>query len=231
MGAVGCTLTKLVPALTATGEYRSSQEESLLIGQILEGRKDLFGDLLQPHLTAVLRLVRAKMRNDSEADDVIQQTILKAFTRLEQFRFEASFKTWLIRIAIREVLQWRRSRAPTRFLALDQFALAQLQVTDQAASPLKQCECRETVGLFHRALARLPQKYRVMIHLRDLEGFSISETARLLHLSVPAAKTRHRRARLQMVRFLVASRARPIHDSPPLRSALSLRVSHSPLAY
>jgi sigma-70-like protein len=104
MGAVGCTLTKLVPALTATGEYRSSQEESLLIGQILEGRKDLFGDLLQPHLTAVLRLVRAKMRNDSEADDVIQQTILKAFTRLEQFRFEASFKTWLIRIAIREVL-------------------------------------------------------------------------------------------------------------------------------
>ena len=86
-------------------EHRSHAEETVLIGQILVGRKELFDDLLEPHLTSLFRFVRSRMGSDSEAEDVIQVTILKAFTHLAKFRFEASFRSWLIRIAINEVAQ------------------------------------------------------------------------------------------------------------------------------
>jgi RNA polymerase sigma-70 factor (ECF subfamily) len=64
----------------------------------------------------------------------------------------------------------------------------------------------ETIELFHRALGKLPEKYQLVIRLRDLEDLSISETAQMLRLSVPAVKSRHHRARLQIVRFLAATR-------------------------
>jgi RNA polymerase sigma-70 factor (ECF subfamily) len=181
--------------MTAESRVRSSQEEALLIGQVLEGRQDLFCDLLRPHLPVLPRVVRAKMQNDPEAEDVVQPIVLKAFARLDRFRFEASFRTWLTRIAINEVLQWHRGPVASRFFALEQSALAELQIVDQAFSPLKEYERCETARLVRGALAKLPEDYRVMIRLRDLEGRSVAETARLLRLSVPAAKTRHYRAR------------------------------------
>jgi RNA polymerase sigma factor (sigma-70 family) len=127
--------------------YQSSQEEARLICEVLEGRKDLFGDLLQPHLTSLLHFVRAKMRYDSEADDIIQTTVLKALTRLDQFRFEATFRTWLMAIALKEIQDWRRRRVHSRFVILDPAALSQLPIADQGASPLRECQRRETVGL------------------------------------------------------------------------------------
>jgi DNA-directed RNA polymerase specialized sigma24 family protein len=69
--------------MTAESRVRSSQEEALLIGQVLEGRQDLFCDLLRPHLPVLSRVVRAKMRNDPEAEDVVQQIVLKVFASLD----------------------------------------------------------------------------------------------------------------------------------------------------
>jgi len=185
--------------------YQSSQEEARLICEVLEGRKDLFGDLLQPHLTSLLHFVRAKMRYDAEADDIIQTTVLKALTRLDQFRFEATFRTWLMAIALKEIQDWRRRRVHSRFVILDPAALSQLPIADQGASPLRECQRRETVGLFHTALDQLPEKYQLVIRLRDLEDLSLCEIAQKLRLSVPAVKSRHHRARLQIVRFLAAT--------------------------
>jgi len=142
-------------------EHRTNyrwEKEGQLIAQIVAGRKDLFTALIEPHRAPLFRLIRAKLGNDFESDDVIQQTILKAFTRLGQFRFEASFRTWLIRIALNEVVQWHRKRLSTRLLVLDHSALAQLPIADQTASPLKQCERREAAGLFRKAYAMLPGK-------------------------------------------------------------------------
>src|SRR5215472_15655066 len=219
MGLTACTLMNAAPALPPVGcHYRESGEEDQLIAQILEGRKDLFGALLQPHLRVLFRVVRAKMKCDPEAEDVVQTSIVKAFTRLEQFRFEGSFRCWLLGIAIHEVLQWNRRRVPRRLLALDPGALAQLQVADRTASPLTQFQRREMAGLLHVALARLPKKYQQIIQLRDLEELTIRQTAQLLRLSIPAVKTRHRRARLEMVRFLAATRRtsaiRPLNGEP-----------------
>ena len=85
-------------------------EEALLIHQVLAGQQDRFQELLQPHMSVVLRTVQTKMRNSAEVDDVIQETLLKALTRLAQFRFEAGFRAWLVQIAINESRQWYRRR-------------------------------------------------------------------------------------------------------------------------
>ena len=183
----------------------SNQEEVRLICKVLEGRKDLFDDLLQPHLTALFRFVRAKMRHDPEADDVIQSTMLKAYLRLEQFRLEASFRTWLMAIAVNEILQWRRKRVGSRLLTVRPMTLSQLPIADQGASPLRECQRLELAAMLHRALGKLPEKYQLVIRLRDLQDLSFSETAAVLRLSIATVKTRHRRARLQMIRFLRCS--------------------------
>ena len=185
-----------------TSKREVNQEEIRLVCKVLEGRKDLFDDLLQPHLTALFRFVRAKMRHDPEADDVIQSTMLKAYLRLEQFRFEASFRTWLTAIALNEILQWHRKRVGSRLLTVRPMTLSQLPIADQGASPLRECQRLELAALLHRALGKLPEKYQHVIRLRDLQDLSLSETAAMLRLSIATVKTRHRRARLQMQRFL-----------------------------
>ena len=177
-------------------------EEGALIRKILCGRKDLFGELIAPHLTTLLRIVGATIGGHLEVEDIVQQTALKAFTHLRQFRFEARFSTWLIRIGLNEVRTWRRKCASSRLLALDLPTLTQLPVADQRHSPLIECQRNEASLRLRAALAWLPEKYRIVILLRDLEDLSIGEVAQRLGLTIPAVKTRHMRARQKMAKFL-----------------------------
>jgi RNA polymerase sigma-70 factor, ECF subfamily len=186
----------------------SNENEAFLVRQVLTGRKERFWELLQPHIAVLSHIVRGQIRNDSEAEDVVQDTLLKAYTRLGQFRFEASFRTWLIQIAINESRQWYRRGLRSRLPSFDQSPVAENQIVDDVPSPLDECERQEMIRSLHRALANLPEKYQSVIRLREFEYLSISETARSLHLSVSAVKSRHRRGRLLMTRFLVAGRVR-----------------------
>jgi RNA polymerase sigma-70 factor, ECF subfamily len=189
-------------------------EEGALIRKILHGRRDLFGDLIAPHLTTLLRFLTATIGDRADVEDIVQQTALKAFTHLDQFRFEARFSTWLIRIGLNEARTWKRKCASSRLLALDLPALTQLPVADQGHSPLVDYQRSEASARLRAALARLPEKYRIVILLRDLEDLSISEVAQRLVLTIPAVKTRHMRARQKMAKFL-----RPLSQSqPPMRA-------------
>jgi RNA polymerase sigma-70 factor, ECF subfamily len=205
MGTVACNLDKVspIPALLAV------HKEASLIRQILGGRRDLFDDLIEPHLRALWRAVQAKMGNDVDIDDVVQQAVFKAFTHLEQFRFEAGFRTWLIRIALNEVAQNWRKRFPSRSVVLDGLAVAETLVTDPKDSPFNVCARRQTSRLIRIALASLPEEYRVVVRMRDLEERSISEVAEMLCLTVAAVKTRHHRGRLRMAKFLSRTRRHP----------------------
>jgi RNA polymerase sigma-70 factor, ECF subfamily len=180
----------------------SGSEETVLIGRILAGRKDLFDELLKPHLAPLWRVVQAKMGTNTDVEDVVQQTLLKAYLHLEQFRSEARFSTWLIRIALREILQRHRLRWSSLLVALDPPALCRFQGSDETASPYKQLERMETNNLQRKAIAELPEKYQALIVLRDMQGVSVRDAARLLGMTVPAVKTRHRRARLKMAHSL-----------------------------
>ena len=171
----------------------------MLIDRILTGRIDAFADLVQPHLTSLNRFAQHKLQHDSEAEDVVQQSILLALSHLGQFRREASFSTWLHAIAINEVCRLRQRQASPHVPLREPVAV---DVVDPGHSPYTQCEQRERAERLHKALSKLPEKYRLMIQLRDLSELSIDETAQSLSLSNSAVRTRHHRARRLLVRSL-----------------------------
>jgi RNA polymerase sigma factor (sigma-70 family) len=146
------TITYSVGTALANPYIGNEHKDASLIRQILTGRKDLLGDLVKPHIEPIRRCVRAKMGNDPDVEDVVQQTIFKAFTHLDQFRFEACFKTWLTRIALNEVAQSWRRRVSGRWIGLEDSAQTVLQVTDPSDSPLRAYERSQTAKLLQRAL-------------------------------------------------------------------------------
>jgi RNA polymerase sigma factor (sigma-70 family) len=180
----------------------TGMDEAALIRKIVGGHRHLFGDLIAPHVTALSRMIRLTIGGHTEVEDIVQQTILQAFTHLAQFRFEAGFKTWLIRIGINEARQWRRKYPPSRFLAFTPRAFSELPIADQSCSPFIECLRRETDAQLGVALAHLPEKYRNVVLLRDLEGLSISEAAMRLGLTRAAVKSRQFRARRKVAEFL-----------------------------
>jgi RNA polymerase sigma-70 factor (ECF subfamily) len=189
-------LDKLPPILDESDAGR----DAVLIREILAGRRELFGDLIKPRLDAVWRIVRARMGNDPDIDDVVQQAVVKAFIHLEQFRFEAAFKTWLIRIARNEIVQtWRKRLRP---VTVELSVVGAILATDVKDSPFSSCARCEAAGLVETALAVLPVKYRQVIRLRDFEEHSVTDVAEALCITTAAVKSRHHRARLRMAKVL-----------------------------
>jgi RNA polymerase sigma-70 factor (ECF subfamily) len=196
-----------------------AHEESLIDGTLL-GRHDAFMDLIQPHLGALTRLARVRLHNQTEAEDVVQQSVLWAFMHLRKFRREASFKTWLSAIAGNETLRTLERRTSLRIQPLQD----RTGYADPSSSPHVECEKREEVQRLRRALLRLPEKYRVIIQLRDLSELSVEETARALSLTSAAVRTRHHRARKLLSLYLSPARRRPVASSAPARLALRMHA-------
>jgi RNA polymerase sigma-70 factor (ECF subfamily) len=183
------------------GPAPSRQEvDDRLIASVLQGRTDAFGDLIEPHLGSLTRFARMRLRNDAEAEDVVQQAVLRAFYNLARFRREASFKTWLSKITFNEVIHVRRGRAVAPLRPLYDSGAGKL--ADPACAPDVQIQRRQEIEKLRSALTRLPEKYRSVIELRDLHELSIAATARSLSLSTAAVKTRHHRARKLLLRSL-----------------------------
>ncbi len=180
----------------------ATADEADLIRNVLAGRRDLFGALIASHLKPLSRMVRAAVGIHTDVEDVVQQTVLKALLHLDQFRFKASFRTWLIRIGINEARQWQRKSSSARLRTADLAGVSDFHATDDISSPLALCQRDQAITRLRAAFARLPDKYRVVIRLRDLEELSLSEVAQRLGLTVPAVKTRQLRARRKMAEFL-----------------------------
>jgi RNA polymerase sigma-70 factor, ECF subfamily len=161
-----------------------------------------FADSVAMHLPFLNRVVRRLMRGNEGAEDVVQQTVLKALLHVDQFRFEATLKTWLTSIAVNEVYQvyrfaGRRRAVPlTETLDVDQCQRLEL--------PKNAYEAREQELLVRSAVSRLPEMYRSVVELCDLQCVPMNEAALKLGLTVPAIKSRRHRAR-QKLRRLVAN--------------------------
>lgn len=185
---------------TDSNQPPSQDIDGWLIDSVLNGRTDAFGDLVAPHLGSLTRFARMRLRDDFEAEDVVQQAVLQALHHLGQFRREASFKTWLSKITSNEVIHLRRGKAvvpvrPLRSTRADKLA-------DPKCLPDMQIQKQQETARLLRALTRLPEKYRSVIELRDLRELSLAATARSLSLTVSAVKTRHHRARKLLLRAL-----------------------------
>jgi RNA polymerase sigma-70 factor (ECF subfamily) len=144
-------------------------------------------------------------RDPSDAEDMIQDTFLNVFRYLKNFRYETKFKNWLYKVAASTCFKKRRKSkfAPDKELSLEEFlpkdeAEKPDHVPQWALMPLDKLLNEELAGVINKTIITLPKKYRMVILLRDIEGFSTTETAQILNLSPSNVKVRLHRARLYL---------------------------------
>ncbi len=161
--------------------------------------------LVQRHNRRLFRTARAIVRDDAEAEDVVQATYVHAFTRLDTFRDEAQFTTWLTRIALNEALgRIRRKRPNVGLEEIDMTVesgrggLLQFPASFSVADPEAEFSRSEARHLLERAVDGLPDEFRAIFVLREVEGMSTEEAASCLGIKPGTAKTRLHRARKMM---------------------------------
>jgi len=177
------------------------QRERELIARILAGEHECFYDLIQPYERRVFAAAFALVQNAADAEETAQESILKAFQHLEGFRGDSRFSTWLLRIAINEAKMFlRRSRGVVlqSLTPEEETDYVPLQLASWREVPSALLEQKELRQELAKALAALPEKYREVLVLRDMEGLSIQETAKTLEISETNVKIRLLRARLKM---------------------------------
>jgi RNA polymerase sigma-70 factor (ECF subfamily) len=176
-----------------------------LIQAINSGQTDKFHDLVKRYEQKLYNFSLRMCRDHSDAEDMIQETFLNVFRYLKDFRYETKFKNWLYKVAASTCIKKRRKSkfAPDKELSLDEFHPANEaevpdHVPDWALMPLDKLLNHELSSTINREILSLPKKYRLVIVLRDIEGFSTVETAQILSLSPSNVKVRLHRARLYL---------------------------------
>jgi RNA polymerase sigma-70 factor, ECF subfamily len=183
--------------MTSQAAMGSPSDEELA-RRVREGETALFEVLMRRCNARVYRAVRALLRDEDEAEDVMQQAYVLAFTHLEQFKGSARFSTWLIRIAVNEALQHLRKRS--RLVSIDGGAddereASMKRVERHTPDPERQAAERESVRLLETTIDALPAPFRMVLMLREVDGLSTAETAEVLSVSQDVVKTRLHRAR------------------------------------
>ena len=166
---------------------------------------DTFEALLAPNLPSVRRFVQTRLRTPDHADDVLQQTLLRAFAHRDQLRVNSKFKSWLCSIAMNEVRMFFRTERPT--MTVHEFQ--KIDPRDSGPSPLARVEEIERVEWLRAGMDTLSPRDREAIHLRDIEEMSLTETAEAFNLSQSAAKSTHYRARQRLACALRSMEPRP----------------------
>ncbi|OPH84580.1 RNA polymerase sigma factor [Nitrobacter vulgaris] len=170
--------------------------------------------IMQANNRKLYRIARGILRNDSEAEDVVQETYVRAFTHLESFRGDSRLATWLARIAINEALGRRRRLRPTvDWTTLEPGVLnaqiIQFPVSAVSDDPEKTMAQREIQHIVEQAVDELPEAFRIVFITRVIEGMNVEETAELLDLKPETVKTRLHRART-MLRANVEKKVGPV---------------------
>src|SRR5712671_3419743 len=181
----------------------TSVDESQLVAQSREGDTTAFNELVRRYERKIFRLAQHITQNREDAEDVLQETFLKAFEHLDQFQGNSKFYTWIVRIAVNQALMKLRKRKSDRSVSLDeQIDTGEDTVVREIAAwdpdPEERFSREELHGILTEAIDGLAPIYRTVFTLRDVDGLSTEETAEALELSVPAVKSRLLRARLQL---------------------------------
>jgi RNA polymerase sigma-70 factor, ECF subfamily len=180
------------PEPAAAIPFSTLSDEEVVV-RVLDGDKPLFEVLMRRHNERVYRAARAITRDDSEAEDVMQEAYVNAYAHLGQFDGRAKFSTWLTKIAVYEALA--RVRRKGRYEPLDDHSLERLMPTTPSPDPERQAFGRELAALVESAVDSLADGYREVFMLRDIEGLSTAEAAEVLDVSEDVVKTRLSRAR------------------------------------
>jgi RNA polymerase sigma-70 factor, ECF subfamily len=167
---------------------QSALSDDAVIARVLQGETPLFEVLMRRHNPRLFRAARAVLRNDDDAEDVMQEAYLQAFTNLRQFERRAKFSTWLTRIAVHEALARLRRRRP-------QVDPDKEDVSSPMPSPEDSASLRELGGVLEPMVDALPEAFRIVFVLRAVEALSVGETAECLGVPEETVRTRFFRAR------------------------------------
>ena len=192
-----------------SGQSRSDDDQSALLARMIAGDNTAFEAFVRIYSGRLLVVARRILRNEEDANDAVQDAFLSAFKGLSQFKEQAQLGTWLYRIVVNAAFGRLRKlqRQPERSIEelLPHFGEGEHQLdppvpwTTTPESPVQDQETRELV---RRCVNQLPETYRIVLLLRDIEGLTTDETAQLLGTSVAVVKTRLHRAR-QALRTLL----------------------------
>lgn len=189
-----------------------------LVRRAQAGELAAFETLTNRYEQRVFSLARRMLRQEQDAEDVTQQTFLSALENLGEFRGEASFATWLFRIATHAALKVIRKRKGLKTISLEEATEETDRIdsiprpefiADWRQSPEQLVQQNEIQRLLDEALGQLDEKHRLVFLLRDVEGFSVKETADALGLSETNVKVRLLRARLQLRELLTRTLGDP----------------------
>ena len=181
----------------------STHPDEAVVRDVLDGNTAMFELLMRRHNERIYRAARAIVRDEAEAEDVMQQAYVNAFTHLRQFNGSALFSTWLTRIAINEALA--RVRRKGRYEAFDDApsTVEPLMSMNPSENPERQAFAGELRELLESAIDGLPNGMREVFVLRDVEGMSTLEVAESLGVSEDVVKTRLSRGRAMLRRVLM----------------------------
>jgi len=194
----------VIPADAATSQEPLSDEE--VVARVLAGETGMFEVVMRRHNQRLYRVARAILRNDDEAEDVMQDAYVRAYEHLDQFAGRAKFSTWLTRIAVHEALA--RQHRGNRYQILDPISEREGDPMDRFASmapnPEQQTSNTEVRRLLEDAVEKLPDAYRTVFMLREVEEMSTTDAAEALEITEENVKVRLHRARALLRKSLYA---------------------------
>jgi len=165
------------------------------VEKVLNGETELFEILMRRYNELLYRTIRSYFDQESDIEDIMQDAYVKTYQKLYQFKNESTFSTWLVRIGINEALQRKRKLKSHRTIALDQ-ERSVLQIADTSAmNPENNTIYKESTAFLENAVDTLPQKYKIVYILREVEGMEIQEISKSLDLTPSNVKVRLFRAR------------------------------------
>ena len=177
--------------------------DEAIVAQILDGHVALYELLMRRHNERLYRAARAILRDDSEAEDVIQQAYVNAYAHLRQFDGRSAFATWLTRIAVNEAIGRAKKRGRYEPLNDDDVSFDSVFPMSHADNPERAAFTAEMKVILEGAIDALPDGLRLVFMLRQVEGLSTAETATCLEISEDLVKTRLSRARAALRRDLI----------------------------
>ncbi|WP_180538397.1 sigma-70 family RNA polymerase sigma factor [Nevskia soli] len=189
--------------MTAEGGKIAVNDETEVLALARQGDVGAFSQLMKRYETKIFRLAQHITQNREDAEDVLQETFLKAYEHLDQFQGNSKFYTWVVRIAVNQALMKLRKRRSDRSVSLDEgidtgedTVIREIAAWDE--NPEQRYSREELGAILDEAVESLSPPYRTVFVLRDIEELSTEETAEALDLSIPAVKSRLLRARLQL---------------------------------
>jgi RNA polymerase sigma-70 factor (ECF subfamily) len=189
--------------MTNSPQAALAPDESLLVREAKAGNYAAFEELVNRYEKKIYRLGMNITGNREDAEDVLQEAFLKAFEHLPEFREDSRFYTWIVRIAVNEALMKLRKRRTSREVPMEDSSDENGEVlvrefADWKPNPEQVYARAELEEILQGGVKALPEGFRTVFYLRDVEGLSTEETADLLNLSVSAVKARLFRARLRL---------------------------------